>query len=535
MQISIALEHILVQRRFLEDAARLEELRARVDEIETVERVAQLDGAHFADRLDRPVERRAGGPGDRFEVEPLAFHSKIRAGFAELADHLLRMQRRELPDGWDVDVPAFEADEKGMGGRDASGRVLNAIAARVPWLVGGAADLAPSTKTRLTFDGAGDLSRENPGGRNIHFGVREHAMHAVLNGLSLSKLRPFGSQFLIFSDYARAQIRLSALMELPVIHIFTHDSIGVGEDGPTHQPIGHLASLRSMPGLITLRPGDANEVAEAWRLIMELHHDPVALVLSRQPIPTLDRSRYASAEGVRRGAYVLADPEDGSAPGVILIATGSEVALAAAAYEQLASEGLAARVQAQPGMEVCGEAADVDDGLRRFAETRPDLMIVDLALKHGNGLDLIERVRSSGVGTKILVVSAYEEALFADRALRAGAHGYVNKQEAQESILRAIRAVMSGERYVSPEMTRRLADEALGATAKRRGIANLTSRELEVLELIGQGRTRRAIAEKLALSVHTIETHRQNIRKKLGLRTGAELGRRAAEWVLQRR
>jgi transketolase len=269
----------------------------------------------------------------------------------DLADQIRRMQKRLLPEGWDAGIPTFEPDPVGIAGRDASGKVLNAIAERVPWLVGGSADLAPSTKTRLTFEGAGDLGPEEHGGRNLHLGVREHAMGAVLNGLSLVKLRPFGSGFLIFSDYARGAIRLSAIMELPVIHIFTHDSIGVGEDGPTHQPVEQLASLRAMPGLIVIRPCDANEVAWAWRVIMELRHEPVALILSRQALPTLDRSRFASAEGLRRGAYVLADPQGGD-PEVILIATGSEVALAIEAFEQLSAEGIRARVVSMPSWEL---------------------------------------------------------------------------------------------------------------------------------------------------------------------------------------
>jgi transketolase len=265
----------------------------------------------------------------------------------ELADHLRRMQRRELPEGWDRDLPVFEPDEKGHAGRDASALVLNAIGPNVPWLIGGSADLSPSTKTRLTFDGAGDFSADDRSGRNLHFGVREHAMGSILNGLSLSKLRPFGSGFLIFSDYARTPTRLSAIMEIPTITIFTHDSIGVGEDGPTHQPIEHLAALRSMPGLVELRPGDANEVAEAWRWIMQSQHDPVALILSRQNMPTLDRTKYGSAEGVHRGGYVLADPAEGE-PDVILIATGTEVGLAIAAYEELTAEGIDARVVSLP-------------------------------------------------------------------------------------------------------------------------------------------------------------------------------------------
>jgi transketolase len=269
--------------------------------------------------------------------------------YPDQADELRRMQKRELPDGWDAELPSFETDAKGLAGREASALVLNAVAANVPWLVGGAADLAPSTKTRLAFDGAGDLSAGDHAGRNVHFGIREHAMGAILNGLSLSKVRPFGSGFLIFSDYGRAPIRLASIMEIPVVYVFTHDSIGVGEDGPTHQPIEQLASLRAMPGLIVLRPGDANEVAEAWRIVMELKHDPAVLVLSRQNMPTLDRTRYAPAARLHRGAYVLASADD---PEVILMATGTEVALAVDAYEQLTEEGIAARVVSMPSWEL---------------------------------------------------------------------------------------------------------------------------------------------------------------------------------------
>src|SRR5262245_21118202 len=261
------------------------------------------------------------------------------------------MLRRELPDGWDHGLPTFAADAKGMATRDSSSQVLNVLAENIPWLLGGSADLAPSCKTRLTFDKAGDFSAENQVGRNFHFGIREHAMGAVLNGLSLSKIRPFGSGFLIFSDYARTSIRLSALMEIPVIYIFTHDSIGVGEDGPTHQPVEQLASLRAIPGLITLRPADANEVVEAWRMIMPFRHEAVALVLTRQALPTLDRTKYASAEGLRRGAYILADADDGK-PDVLLVSTGSEVALCIDAYEQLKAEGVKARVVSMPSWEI---------------------------------------------------------------------------------------------------------------------------------------------------------------------------------------
>jgi transketolase len=273
--------------------------------------------------------------------------------YPELADHLVRMQKRELPDGWDKNIPTFDADAKGLAGRDASAKVLNAIAKNVPWLIGGAADLAPSTKTRLTFDGAGDFLAETPAGRNIHFGVREHLMSSILNGLSLSKVRPYGSGFLIFSDYARGAIRLSAIMEIPTIHIFTHDSIGVGEDGPTHQPVEQLASLRAIPNLIVLRPCDANEVAEAWRVIMQLKHEPACLILSRQPLPTLDRTVYAGAEKTKFGGYILADSAgpDGQLD-VILIGAGSEVSLCVGAYEKLLVEGVKARVVSLPSWEL---------------------------------------------------------------------------------------------------------------------------------------------------------------------------------------
>ena len=271
--------------------------------------------------------------------------------YPDLADQLDRMQHRRLPDGWDKDLPLFPADAKGLASRDSSGKVLNAIAKQVPWLIGGSADLAPSTKTRLTLDGAGDFKAESYGGRNFHFGIREHAMGAVLNGLSLSKVRPYGSSFLIFSDYARPAIRLSALMEIPVIYIFTHDSIGLGEDGPTHQPVEQLASLRAVPNLIVLRPADANEVVEAWRVIMQLRHEPVLLVLSRQALPTLDRAKYEPASGLAKGAYVLADAGGGT-PDVLLLASGSEVSLCVAAAEQLKAEGVKARIVSMPSWEL---------------------------------------------------------------------------------------------------------------------------------------------------------------------------------------
>jgi transketolase len=277
--------------------------------------------------------------------------AEYRKNHPDLAEELERIQRRELPDGWDKGLPGYAPDLKGLAGRQASGDVLNAISRNVPWLIGGSADLAPSTLTRLTNDEAGDFLASSPAGRNFHFGIREHSMASILNGLSLSKLRPYGSGFLIFSDYARGAIRLSALMELPVIHIFTHDSIGVGEDGPTHQPVEHLAALRAIPGLIVLRPADANEVVEAWRVIMQLRHEPVALVLARQALPTFDRTKYGSADGVAKGAYVLADPAEGD-PEVLLLASGSEVQLCVTAHAKLAEEGIRARVVSMPSWEL---------------------------------------------------------------------------------------------------------------------------------------------------------------------------------------
>ena len=256
------------------------------------------------------------------------------------------MQRRELPDGWDADIPSFDADPGGIATRKASNEVLNAIAPRVPWLLSGSADLTGSAASGLTFDEAGTFSPEDRSGRVLHYGIREHESAAISNGLALTKLRPLWSTYLIFSDYARPAIRLSALMELPVIHWFSHDSIGLGEDGPTHQPVEQLASLRAMPGLNLIRPCDANEVAEAWRVMMGQKHQPTALVLTRQNVPVLDRSKYASAEGLQRGGYVLAD-SDGE-PEVILIATGSEVSLAVDAFEKLRSEGVRARVVSLP-------------------------------------------------------------------------------------------------------------------------------------------------------------------------------------------
>jgi len=304
--------------------------------------------SHFADLGIRGAEVRAEWD------ELFTGYSKE---YPELADQLDRMQRRHLPEDWDADLPDYPADPKGAAGRDTNQKVLNIVAQRVPWLIGGSSDLAPSNKSRLTFEDAGDFQPDNRAGRNLHFGVREHAAGAVANGLALSKIRAYQAGFLIFSDFQRGALRLSALMELPVIHMFTHDSIGVGEDGPTHQPVEQLASLRAMPGIIDMRPADANEVVEAWRVIMPLRHDPVAMILSRQALPTLDRSKYAPASGLARGAYVLAgDPDE--TPDVILIATGSEVALAIAAYEQLVDEGINARVVSMPSWELFDRQTD---------------------------------------------------------------------------------------------------------------------------------------------------------------------------------
>ncbi|HYP08269.1 MAG TPA: transketolase [Bryobacteraceae bacterium] len=279
-----------------------------------------------------------------------------REKYPELATELDLMQRRELPQGWDRNLPTFPADSKGIAGRDASGKVLNVLAQNIPWFMGGSADLGPSNKTTLTFEGAGDFQAENPGGRNIHFGIREHAMAAAVNGLTLSKLRPFGATFFIFSDYARPAIRLAALMELPALFVFTHDALGDGEDGPTHQPIEHLASMRAIPGLVVLRPGDANEVVEAYRYVMQLRNRPALMILSRQPLPTLDRSKCGSASGVAKGAYILADATEGD-PEIILIASGSELSLALETHERLSARRIRSRVVSMPSWEIFEQQA----------------------------------------------------------------------------------------------------------------------------------------------------------------------------------
>jgi len=303
---------------------------------------------------DGVMERFADGIGKRgarLRREWEALFGDYRENFPQLATEIDQMQRRELPAGWDRDLPSFPADQKGIAGRDASGQVLNVLAENIPWLLGGSADLGSSTKTTLKFPDAGDFEAETPGGRNFHFGIREHAMAAIVNGLSLSKLRAFGGTFLIFSDYARPAIRLSAIMELPTIFVFSHDAMGDGEDGPTHQPVEQLVSLRAIPGLVLFRPGDANEVVEAYRYVAQLRHQPAALALSRQPLPTFDRGKYASAAGVALGAYVMADTA-GGAPEIILIASGSEVSLIVQAHETLAAQGIRSRIVSMPSWDV---------------------------------------------------------------------------------------------------------------------------------------------------------------------------------------
>jgi transketolase len=343
-----------------------------------------------------------GARGAKLRNEWLARFEAYKGKYPDEAEALSRMQRRQLPAGWEQAIPNFPADPKGQAGRDASAKVLNAVAQRIPWLIGGSADLAPSTKTRLTFDGAGDFEAGSYSGRNFHFGIREHAMGAVLNGLSLSKIRPYGSGFLIFSDYGRAPIRLAAIMEIPVIYVFTHDSIGVGEDGPTHQPVEQILSLRAIPGLITIRPCDANEVAEAWRVTLGLRHEPVALVLTRQPLPTLDRTKYAPASGLAKGAYVLADAPGGS-PEVLLIGTGSEVSLCVAAHDALSREGIRSRVVSMPSWEL------FDDQPAEYREgVLPPSVKARVAVEQGSTLGWERYVGSGGhvIGMKTFGASA---------------------------------------------------------------------------------------------------------------------------------
>jgi transketolase len=298
---------------------------------------------HFRDTI--------GKRGRELRAQWSKLFSDYSQKFPELSERLSQMQHHQLPASWDKNIPSFPPDAKGVATRESSGKVLNAFAQNIPWLIGGSADLATSNKTTLKFDGAGEFNAGNYAGRNLHFGVREHAMGASVNGMTLSSIRAFGATFFNFSDYMRPSMRLAALMQIPSIFVFTHDSIGLGEDGPTHQPIEQLASLRAMPNMIVLRPGDANEVVEAWRVILQLQHSPATLVLSRQAMPTLDRSKYAAAAGVAKGAYVLADAPGGK-PDVILMGTGSELSLCVEAYEKLKSEGINARVVSMPSWEL---------------------------------------------------------------------------------------------------------------------------------------------------------------------------------------
>jgi transketolase len=303
------------------------------------------------DGVERHFVEGVGARGGQARKAWGALLTAYRASFPQLAAEIDLMQRNDLPSGWDRNLPVFPADSGGVAGREASSQVLNQLAQVVPWFLGGAADLGPSTKTLLTYPGAGDLQPATPGGKNLHFGIREHAMAAIVNGIVLSKLRAYGATYLIFSDYARPAIRLAALMGLPALFVLTHDALGDGEDGPTHQPVEQLASLRAIPGMTVFRPGDANEVVEAYRCAMQLRHGPALMVLSRQALPTLDRTRYASAAGVARGAYILADAP-GYAPEIILLATGSEVALVVAVHETFRSEGIRSRVVSMPSWEI---------------------------------------------------------------------------------------------------------------------------------------------------------------------------------------
>ncbi len=331
----------------------------------------------------------ARGRAARDEWE--AMFERYRKQCPELAGEIERMQRRDLPDGWEKALPTFPPDPKGIATRDSSGQVLNAVARVVPWIVGGSADLAPSTKTRLTFDGAGDFQPGQQWGRNLHFGIREHAAAAIANGMALTKLRPYWSGFLIFSDYARGAIRLSALMEIPVLHIFTHDSIGVGEDGPTHQPVEQLISLRAIPGMLVFRPADANEVVETWRIVTALRHEPAVLILSRQALPTLDRSTFAPSSGVAMGGYVLAEAYSGE-PEVILLATGSEVHLALAARQELQAGGIGARVVSM----TCTELFDRQPQQYRDAVLPPSVK-ARVAVEEGSTLGWDRYVGDGGV------------------------------------------------------------------------------------------------------------------------------------------
>jgi transketolase len=349
---------------------------------------------HFADGI--------GQRGGKARRDWEAMFAKYHARFPDLATEIDLMQRRELPAGWDRNLPSFPPDAKGIAGRDASSQVLNVLAQNIPWFLGGSADLASSNRTALKFPGAGEFEPGTPDGRNIHFGVREHAMTAIVNGLSLSKLRAFGSTFLVFSDYARPAIRLSALMELPTILVFTHDAMGDGEDGPSHQPVEQLISLRAIPGMVVLRPADANEVVEAYRYILQLRHQPALIALSRQPLPTFDRRKYASAAGVARGAYVMADAADGS-PEIILIATGSEVTLVIQAHETLTAQGIRSRVVSMPSWDIFERQPQ-----SYREQVLPAAVTARLAVEQGSVLGWAEYVGPRGrvIGMKTFGASA---------------------------------------------------------------------------------------------------------------------------------
>jgi transketolase len=349
---------------------------------------------HFAEGIGR-----RGGKARR---DWDGMFARYRARFPDLAAEVDQMQRRELPAGWDRDLPRFPPDAKGIAGRDASGQVLNVLARNIPWFLGGSADLSSSNRTALKFPGARDFEAGTPDGRNLRFGVREHAMGAIVNGLSLSKLRAFGSTFLIFSDYAKPAIRLSAIMELPTIFVFTHDAMGDGEDGPTHQPVEQLVSLRAVPGLVVLRPADANEVVEAYRYILQLRHQPAVIALSRQALPTFDRDKYASAAGVARGAYVMADATDG-VPEIILIASGSEVALVIQAHEALTADGIRSRVVSMPSWDIFEHQPQ-----SYREEVLPPAVTARLAVEQGSTLGWSEYVGSRGrvIGMKTFGASA---------------------------------------------------------------------------------------------------------------------------------
>ena len=338
-----------------------------------------------------------GARGAKLRGEWMKLYAEYREQYPDLAREIDQIDHHQLPEGWDKAVPSFPADAKGLATRDSSQKVLNSIAPQVPWLIGGAADLAPSTKSNLTFEGAGSYERDNPAGRNLHFGIREHAMGSICNGLALSGIRAYGSGFLIFFDYMKPPVRLAAIMELPVIYIFTHDSVGVGEDGPTHQPIEQLAMLRATPGVCTIRPADANEVAEAWRVVMKLHDRPAALILSRQALPTLDRDKLAPASGLDRGAYVLADT-DGK-PDMILMATGSEVSLCIQAREKLEGEGIKARVVSMPSWDLFERQ---DDAYRESVIPRDVRARVAVEMASPLGWD-----RYAGVDGKILAMNHF--------------------------------------------------------------------------------------------------------------------------------